>query len=69
MFASSFTAYRRLLLRYLRPLWPGLLLLTVFLVANVGLQLLNPWLAKSFLDGAQAGVPVAALTTTAIEFL
>lgn len=69
MLASSFTTYRRLLLRYLRPLWPGLLLLTLLLVANVGLQLLNPLIAKSFIDGAQAGVPVGVLTATAIEFL
>lgn len=69
MLDSSLAAYRRLLLRYLRPLWPGLLLLTLFLVANVGLQLLNPWIAKSFIDGARAGVPVEALTTTAVEFL
>lgn len=66
---SPRTAYRRLLLRYLRPLWPGLLLLTLFLLANVGLQLLNPWIAKSFIDGAQSGVPVEALTVTALEFL
>jgi len=46
-----------------------LLLLALFLVANVGLQLLNPWIVKSFIDGAQAGVPVEALTATAIEFL
>jgi ABC-type multidrug transport system fused ATPase/permease subunit len=46
-----------------------LLLLALFLVANVGLQLLNPWIAKSFIDGAQAGVPVEALTATAIAFL
>ena len=69
MFDSSFTAYWRLLLRYLRPLWRALLLLTLFLFANVGLQLLNPWIAKSFIDRAQAGVPVEALTVTAIEFL
>lgn len=69
MLNSSLTAYRRLLLTYLRPLWPGLLLLTLFLVANVDLQLLNPWIAKSFIDGARAGVPVAALTVTAAEFL
>ena len=69
MIDSEITAYRRLLVRYLRPLWPVLLLLTLFLVANVGLQLLNPWIAKSFIDGAQAGVPVEVLTTTAVEFL
>jgi len=44
-----------------------LLLLALLLVANVGLQLLNPWIAKSFIDGAQAGVPVEGLTLTAIE--
>lgn len=69
MLDSSLAAYRRLLLRYLRPLWPGLLLLTLFLVANVGLQLLNPLIVRSFIDGAQAGVPVAALTATAVEYL
>lgn len=69
MIDSSLAAYRRLLLRYLRPVWLGLLLLALLLAANVGLQLLNPWIAKSFIDGAQVGVPVEALTTTAIEFL
>ena len=69
MRVSSLTAYQRLLLRYLRPIWPGLLLLAVCLFANVGLQLLNPWIAKSFIDGAQAGVPVNALTAKAVEFL
>lgn len=69
MLDSSNATYRRLLVRYLRPLWPGLLLLTLLLLANVGLQLLNPLIAKSFLDGARAGVPVEALTATAIEFL
>ena len=69
MLDVSLAAYRRLLLRYLRPLWPGLLLLTLFLVANVGLQLLNPWIARAFIDRARAGVPGDALTVTAIEFL
>src|SRR5579859_3008875 len=62
-------AYRRLLARYLRPIWPGLVLLGCLLLANVGLQLLNPWIAKSFIDGAQVGVPIEVLTQTALEFL
>jgi ATP-binding cassette subfamily B protein len=62
-------AYRRLLARYLRPIWPGLILLGLLLVANVGLQLLNPWIAKAFIDGAQVGVPIEVLTQTALEFL
>jgi ABC-type multidrug transport system fused ATPase/permease subunit len=69
MVGSSFLAYGRLLFRYLRPVWRGLLLLALLLFANVGLQLLNPWIAKSFIDGAQVGVPVGALTVTAITFL
>lgn len=69
MLGTSPAAYRRLLVRYLRPLRPGLLLLTLFLVANVGLQLLNPWIAKSFIDGARAGAPVETLTATAIVVL
>lgn len=69
MLESSFAAYRRLLFRYLRPVWLSLLLLTLLLVGSVSLQLLNPWIAKAFIDGAQGGVPIAALTTTAIAFL
>ena len=34
---SSLAVYRRLLLRYLRPLWPGLLLLALFLITSVGI--------------------------------
>lgn len=66
---STFADYRRLLLRYLRPFWRGSLLLGLLLLASVGLQLLNPWIAKAFIDQAQAGVPVDALTITAVEFL
>ncbi len=69
MLDSSFAIYRRLLVRYLRPIWPGILLLGLFLVGSVGLQLLNPWIVKSFIDAAQAGAPVEALTASAIEFL
>lgn len=69
MLTSPFTAYWRLLQRYLVPVWPGLLLLALLLVANVSLQLLNPWIARSFIDGARGGVPSEALTVTAIEFL
>lgn len=69
MIESSLANYQWLLRRYLRPVWPSVLLLAFLLFANVGLQLLNPWIARAFVDGAQAGVPVEVLTTTAIEFL
>ncbi len=69
MTKSSLANYRWLLRRYLWPVWPSVLLLAFLLFANVGLQLLNPWIARAFIDGAQAGVPTEALTTTAIEFL
>lgn len=69
MLDSSLAAYQRLLSRYLRPRWRSLLLLAFLLIAGVGLQLLNPWIARAFIDRAQAGVSTEALTVTAIEFL
>lgn len=69
MTTLSISRYASFLRRYLRPLWPGFVVLTLLLFSNVGLQLLNPWIARSFIDRARAGVPVETLTTTAIEFL
>jgi ABC-type multidrug transport system fused ATPase/permease subunit len=50
-------AVRELLAAYLRPLRPRLALLAVLFFAGVGLQLVNPLLAKTFIDRAGAGAP------------
>ncbi len=47
--------YWRLLVKYLRPQWLHVVLLTVLLLANIGLQLLNPQVIRYFIDTTQAG--------------
>jgi ABC-type multidrug transport system fused ATPase/permease subunit len=65
----SYAAYWRLFARYVKPVWLGLVLLALLLAANIGLQLLNPWIARAFIDGARAEVPLESLTLTALAFL
>src|SRR5919109_490122 len=61
--------YGRLLVRYARPQWPRALLLAALLVATTGLQLASPQLLRAFIDQATSGLPLAALTGTALLFL
>jgi ABC-type multidrug transport system fused ATPase/permease subunit len=65
----SYAAYWRLFARYVKPVWLGVVILALLLAANVGLQLLNPWIARAFIDGARAGLPLESLTLTALAFL
>jgi len=65
----SYAAYWRLFSRYVKPVWRGLVILALLLAANIGLQLLNPRIARAFIDGARAGVPLGSLTATALGFL
>ena len=62
-------AVRELLAAYLRPLRPRLALLAVLFFAGVGLQLVNPLLAKTFIDRAAAGAPFDDLVRIAGVFL
>src|SRR5687768_8362572 len=62
-------AYWNLLVNYLRPQWARVVLLTVLLLSSIGLQLLNPQLLRSFIDGATAGVAQGDLTRTALLFI
>jgi ABC-type multidrug transport system fused ATPase/permease subunit len=59
--------YWNLLVDYLRPQWPRVLLLTVLLLGSIGLQLVNPQIVRRFIDAAtQIGGPdVDAAATTA----
>ena len=52
---------RPLLLRYLRPHAPRLLLLAMLLVAAIGGQLVAPQFIRAFLDTATRGGPLATL--------
>ena len=54
---------------YLRPHRPRLALLAVLFLAGVGLLLVNPLLAKTFIDQASAGAPFDRLVRIAGVFL
>jgi ABC-type multidrug transport system fused ATPase/permease subunit len=54
---------------YLRPHRPRLALLAVLFLAGVGLLLVNPLLAKTFIDQASAGAPFDRLVRIAAVFL
>ena len=42
--------YWNLLIDYLKPQWPRVLLLAVLLFSNIGLQLINPQILRYFID-------------------
>jgi ATP-binding cassette, subfamily B, bacterial len=50
--------YRYLLARYLKPLWPQVVLLSVLLLGNIGLQLINPQIMRHFIDTIAEGIAV-----------
>ncbi|HEY3366766.1 MAG TPA: ABC transporter ATP-binding protein [Symbiobacteriaceae bacterium] len=63
------TQYWRLLRKYLRPLWPKVLLLGILLLGSIGLQLYSPTVLRRFIDEAPAGAPGFRLTVLAALFL
>jgi ATP-binding cassette subfamily B protein len=62
------TPDRGLLATYLRPELARAALLGLLLFAGIGLQLANPQIARSFIDGAQAGEPFGRLVRLALAF-
>lgn len=58
-----------LLLRYLRPRWPALLLLLLTLVGSTILQLLVPRVLGRFIDEALGGVEAGFLVTVALTYI
>ena len=61
--------YWRLLTRYLGPQCLSVILLAVVLFGSIGLQLLNPQIARRFIDAAQGGAPQETLVRVALLFL
>jgi len=61
--------YFRLLAGYLKPLWPRVLLLGVFLFSGIALQLLTPQILRSFIDIAQAGGALDTLARIGLLYL
>ncbi len=60
---------RQILLRYLQPQMGKVVLLAVLLFGDVGLQLLNPQLLRSFIDQAMNAGPVPTLLVIAALYI
>jgi len=61
--------YWNLLVKYLRTQWHMSLILSVLILTNIGLQLINPQIMRSFIDAAQSGTAVNTLWRQAILFM
>lgn len=61
--------YWNLLYHYFKPMWGKFLLLVVLLLASIGLQLLNPFVLRFFIDTAMAGGAVRSLYVAAFLFI
>lgn len=61
--------YLSLLATYLKPQWARTTLMALLLLAEVGLQLLNPQIVRYFIDTALSGGPSLSLIYAAIFFI
>ena len=66
---TQFGRYWRLLVTYLKPRWLSVALLTILLMSNIALQLINPQVIRRFIDSAQAGSPLSVLLLDAGLFI
>ncbi len=65
----SFRRHGDLLVAYLRPQGPRVLLQAGLLLSSIGLELANPQIVRFFIDTAEKGGPAGALTVAAVAFL
>lgn len=65
----SFRRHSALLVAYLRPQRPRVLLQAALLLSSIGLELANPQIVRYFIDTAQKGGPAGRLTVAAVAFL
>jgi ATP-binding cassette, subfamily B, bacterial len=65
----AWSAKLSLLSTYLRPEWPRAILLGLLLFLGIALQLVNPQIARTFIDEAQAGEPLERLVWVALLFI
>ena len=60
--------FASLLARYLRPQMGLVIVVSVLLLSNIGLQLVNPLVLRYFIDEALAGSPIRSLVMAAVLF-
>jgi len=63
---TRFHQYRVLLVRYLKPQTPRVILMTALLLAGIALQLVNPQIIRYFLDTAQSGQTGSLITAAGL---
>ncbi len=61
--------YWELFQKYLRPQWKIVSLLSVFLLGNITITLINPQIIRNFIDAAQIGAQKKVLVLAALVFL
>lgn len=59
----------KFLAHYVGPMWPSALLLTLLVLGNIALQLVNPQIVRFFIDAAQAAKPLPQLVQAGIWFI
>ena len=65
----SIKPYGRLLVQYLKPSWPWVVLLAVLLFGNMGLQLVPPQIMRRFIDTAREGGTLETLVRAGLSFI
>src|SRR5579872_4133380 len=66
---TQFGRYWRLLVTYLKPQWLRVVLLSILLMGNIALLLINPQVIRYFIDATQTGGHLASLLIAAGIFL
>ena len=66
---TQFGRYWRLLVTYLKPQWLRVVLLSILLMGNIALLLINPQVIRYFIDATQTGGHLAFLLIAAGIFL
>ncbi len=61
--------YLALLWIYMRPQWRAVLLLSIALLAGIGLQLLNPQILRFFIDTSIGGGAISSLISAGVLFI
>ena len=61
--------YWGLLIDYLKPQWPRVLLMTLLLFSSIGLQLINPLIVRHFIDTARSTKALQKLIQAGLLFI
>ena len=66
---TTLKQYAQLLSAYLRPQWVRVLILSIIVLANIGLNLMNPQVLKTFIDTATSGGTLDTLIGAGVLYM